>query len=97
MNQELKDKIKETKELLNQLRNESVEASKQANYLWKYGGYPCYTNTKTTFIKSGEDYHQHLLEELQKAKEFIFLEYFILEEGKMLNSVLEILAEKVKL
>ena len=33
---------------------------------------------------------------LKKAKKFIFMEYFIIEEGKMFNAILEILKEKVK-
>lgn len=88
--------INQEEKLIHELKNESIEASKQANYLWKHGGFPCYSNTKTTFIKSGEDYYQHLIEELNKAEKFIFLEYFILEEGKMLNGILEILAQKVQ-
>ena len=35
-----------------------------------------------------------LLDELEQAKEFIFLEYFIVEEGKMWGEILEILARK---
>ena len=37
-----------------------------------------------------------MLEDLKKAKHFIFLEYFIIHEGKMWNSILEILEQKVK-
>ena len=36
------------------------------------------------------------LEELQKAKHFIFLEYFIIEEGIVWDKILQILKEKVK-
>ena len=35
-----------------------------------------------------------LIEELHKAKDFIFLEYFIISEGKMWGSILKILADK---
>ena len=37
-----------------------------------------------------------LLQELEQAKEFIFLEYFIVEEGLMWGRILEILARKAK-
>ena len=37
-----------------------------------------------------------MLKELEKAKKFIFLEYFIVERGKMWNSILEILERKAK-
>ena len=34
--------------------------------------------------------------ELRKAKHYIFLEYFIIQEGIMWNAILEILQEKVR-
>ena len=37
-----------------------------------------------------------MLEELRKAEHYIFLEYFIIQEGKMWNSILEILEQKVQ-
>ena len=45
-------------ELIEQLKKENAEAAKQANYLMKYGGFSCSQHTKTTFIKSGEEYYQ---------------------------------------
>lgn len=36
------------------------------------------------------------MEELKKAKHFIFLEYFIIEEGIMWNTILDILKQKAK-
>ena len=38
---------------------------------------------------------QQMLEDLKRAKKFIFLEYYIVEEGLMWDSMLEILEEKV--
>ena len=37
-----------------------------------------------------------MLEELEKAQEFIYLEYFIVDEGLMWGKILEILARKAK-
>ncbi|HEY8395585.1 MAG TPA: cardiolipin synthase, partial [Bacilli bacterium] len=44
----------------------------------------------------GEKFFEALLSELKKAEKFIFLEYFILEEGYMWDKILAILEEKVK-
>ncbi|MBE6156503.1 MAG: hypothetical protein E7161_02035 [Firmicutes bacterium] len=57
---------------------------------------PSYQNTKVTYYKIGEEYHEALIDSLKSAKEYIFMEYFIIEEGKMWNSIHEILKEKVK-
>ena len=81
-------------ESLENLRNENMDAYLQANYINVATGLPCYQNTKVTYYKIGEDYHKALLSSLKEAKHFIFMEYFIIEEGKMWNPIYEILKEK---
>ena len=66
------------------------------HYLEEIGGFPTYRNSPVTYFPTGEAKYQDLLAELEKAEEFIFLEYFIVERGKMWNSILEILKRKVK-
>lgn len=46
------------------------------------------------FLNSGEAFWEALLVELEKAEKYIFMEYFIIEKGKMWNAVEEILARK---
>ncbi len=52
--------------------------------------------TKTEYFPSGEAFLERLLEDLRGAKEYIFLEYFIIARGKMWDSILGILKQKVK-
>ena len=40
--------------------------------------------------------YAQLLEDLRAAKKFIFIEFYIIDEGLMWNSILEILEQKVK-
>lgn len=68
----------------------------QSKYIYKVCNMPVYGNTESKYLKIGEEYFSVLIEELKKAKEFIFIESFIIQEGKMWNSVLDILIEKVK-
>ncbi|MDR1869713.1 MAG: cardiolipin synthase [Treponema sp.] len=65
-----------------------------AQYLQDYAGFPVYANTRQVFLDSGEAFHKKVLEELEKARHYIFLEFFILKEGYMLNSIIEILERK---
>ncbi len=65
-------------------------------YINLTGCYPLYKNTDVRYFAGGEDKFFELLCELQKAEKYIFLEYFIIDEGYMWGSVLEILIEKVK-
>lgn len=83
-------------QLLEELKEEDLIIHKQANLLWKIADYPIYRNTETTFFPLGEDKFQCMIKELKQAKKFIFLEYFIIEEGIMWNTVLDILIEKVQ-
>ena len=55
-----------------------------------------YKNSKFEYFSVGEQMHQSILIELKKAEKFIFLEYFIIEDGEFWNSILEILKEKVQ-
>lgn len=73
------------------------EYQKQFAYLYKNSGFPVCGNTKTEYYPSGELFYEALLEELKKAQRYIFFEYFIISEGKMWNSILEVLEEKAKL
>ncbi|MBE6701034.1 MAG: cardiolipin synthase [Ruminococcaceae bacterium] len=67
-----------------------------ARYIAKSTSYPVFCDTHVTYLESGEKKFEVLLKELEKAKEFIFLEYFIISEGKMWNDIYEILARKAK-
>lgn len=55
-----------------------------------------YQNTKAEYFPVGEAFFVRFLEDLRSAKQYIFLEYFILEYGQMWTAILEILREKVK-
>ncbi len=74
---------------------ETLEHMPQIRYL-EFAGFPVYDRTQTEFFSPGESLFPVLLEELKKARQYIFLEYFIIKEGVMWNSILDILKEKVR-
>ncbi len=49
---------------------------------------------KTEYFPSGEEFYTDLLSELEKAEKFIFMEYFIIDYGKMWEGIRKILARK---
>lgn len=67
-----------------------------SKYLCHYAGFPVYENTKAEYLKSGEEKFEKLIIELSKAEKFIFLEYFIISQGYMWETILDILIKKVK-
>lgn len=69
-------------------------AASCAEYVAQATGLPPTDCYEFEYFPSGESYCERLLEELEKAEKYIFLEYFILRPGKFWNSVLEILKRK---
>ena len=84
------------KDVLAKIKQENLEAACQSHYIQEYAYSPPYTNTYTEYLPIGETKFERLIEELEKAKHFIFLEFFIIEEGIMWNTILEILKRKAK-
>lgn len=56
-----------------------------------------YSNTRATFFSSGEEYFSSLIDDLRNAERFIFLEYFIIDEGALWSQIHGVLAEKASL
>lgn len=65
----------------------------QVRYLQSVG-FPIYDGTQTEYFSPGEAFFPDLLTELKNARNYIFMEYFIIQEGVMWDTVLEILKEK---
>ena len=83
-------------DVMSALRAEDDSAGQQAQYLARYAGYPVYREADTQYYCCGEEMYPQFLEDLKTAKSYIFLEYFIAEPGKMLDAIVEILAQKAK-
>lgn len=73
-----------------------LDVVNQSRYISQWAYSPPYRNTTTEYLPMGEIKFERMVEELKKAKQYIFLEYFIIQEGKMWNTILDILKEKVK-
>lgn len=79
----------------NTLKNKPFSSARQEDYLRK-SGFTAYDGTKSVYLPSGEEKFKALLRELETAEKFIYLEYFIINEGKMWNTILDILEKKSK-
>ncbi len=76
------------------LSAEDGGAAALARYIRRSGCYPVFQNTAVTYFPLGEAKWAEMLRQLEGAERFIFLEYFIIDEGLMWGKVLEILAKK---
>lgn len=82
-------------ELFKKLEEENPVAMSQAKMLCKIADTHIFTNTKQEYFPLGENMHESMLKDLEAAEKFIYMEYFIVEEGKFWNSILDILKRKV--
>lgn len=99
----LSDVIKETNgylpqndDVVRELADIDEAEARFAEYMKSHAFFPVYKNTATKFFPLGEDKFEALKKELLAAKKFIFMEYFIVDEGYMWDTILEILKQKVK-
>lgn len=91
----LKSYLHQDEETESRLQKENQQMYGLAEYLKNYDNSPVYRNTQAVYFPLGDEWFPAMLEELKKAEKFIFMEFFIVEEGILWNSVLEVLKEKV--
>ncbi len=89
-----KDSIPQSEEVYRSLEEEDSGSAALVRYMQRSGCHPVYHRTEVTYFPLGEDKFAELLRQLEGAKHFIYLEYFIIAEGMMWGEVLEILARK---
>jgi len=89
-----KEEIAQSPEVMEKFEKENKGAAALAHYVKRSGCHPVYEKTSVTYFPVGEDKFEELLKQLEAAEHFIFMEYFIVEEGMMWGRVLEILARK---
>lgn len=92
------DKTKEyltpNEDVVQRMWKENVPITDLAYYIQNVNGFPSYDKTKVTYFPDGEAKLADLIPELKKAEKFIFLEYFIINPGRVWEEILAVLEEK---
>lgn len=96
---ELEDQLRgwlpQSQKAVEQLKALEPGAASLAKYLYgRGGGFPVYQNTAMTYFPGGEAKFEEPSRQLETAEEYIFVEYFIIDEGLMWGKILEVLARK---
>ncbi|MBR1692990.1 MAG: cardiolipin synthase, partial [Lachnospiraceae bacterium] len=86
--------IIQKKEVMERLESDPSGTDDLCTYVNRTGCFPIFDNTEVTYFPIGEKKFEALLEELRKAEHYIFMEYFIIEEGYMWGRILKLLSEK---
>ena len=88
------NKIDYTTSTLGKIGEQNEDVKMMMSYVTNMSQIPPFANTEVNYYKLGDDVWPIMLNELKKAKHFIFIEYFIIAEGEMWNSILDILIKK---
>ena len=88
--------IEQDSSVMQALQSENPGTAALVRYMSRSGCYPAFDRTQAVYFSLGEEKWQRMTEALEAAKDFIFMEYFIIEEGAMWGRILEILARKAK-
>lgn len=89
-----KSAVPENLDVIQEIRSKSLSALAQSTYIHRYAYAPPYRKTASDYFGLGELAYVKMIEDLKAAEKYIFLEYFIIEEGRMWNGILDILEEK---
>ena len=96
LSQQTKKYVNPEEKTRDKLRAESPQMGQLAHYLYNCDNSPAYENTQVTYYSLGDEQFPAMLEELKKAEKYIFVEFFIVSEGRMWDEIHAVLKEKAK-
>lgn len=94
LRREISGYLQQEPEVLTALETEDLSLANQFRYLSDYECSPVYRNTSVKHFPSGAQAFEAMKQDLENAKNFIFMEYFIIEDGQCFNELREILVRK---
>ena len=83
-------------DVINEIKVNNEDVANIVTYIDKSCLASVHKNSEVKYYNYGQKGFPVILDELKKAKKFIFLEYFIISNGIMFGSILDILKEKAK-
>ena len=86
--------LPEDTDLTEKIKTQDPELYRLVRYLDDSAGFPAYSCEDVTYFPLGEDKFASMVTEMRKAEKFIFMEYFIVDDGEMWGEILDILVEK---
>ena len=91
-----RETIKQDPKIIAKLEQDGGNTEDLHHFVNKTGCYPIYENTGLKYFSNGNDFLDAVLEDLEKARKYIFMEYFTIAEGYMWGRVLDVLERKAK-
>ena len=81
-------------EIYERLEAEDPSAAVQSEYICRLSAFPAHQHTEAEYFQVGDDMFPVLVRELEQAEQYIYIEYFIINDGVMWRTILDILERK---
>ncbi len=92
----IRDVSAQKPEVLDHLLSVDRRAGATSRFIWEDEHFPVHENTEVTYYPESHLIYRAMLEAMEQAEHFIFLEFFIIEVGEMWNPMVDILTRKAK-
>lgn len=83
-------------QVLSHVEEKDLSAARQFTYLEACQNWPVYENTHVAYYPEAVDAFEAMKQDLEKAEHFIFMEYFIIEDGSSFWEIEDILIRKAR-
>ena len=77
------------------IKTQDLRIGQTLEHLTITTGFPTYKNDTSRYYSFGEEMFRDMCEDLKQAKEYIYVEYFIIQSGKFWDTLTDIMAQKV--
>ena len=83
-------------EILKSIKKHSIRQYKLSRNILSNYNSPVFQNSSTKFLESGQQIYDELFNELKQAESYIFIEQYVIREGKIWDQLFEILKQKAR-
>lgn len=80
--------------IIDKIKAEDLRMGQTLQHLTESTKFPIHINGTSKYYPFGEDMFADMIEDLKTAKNYIYIEYFIIENGKFWGTLVDILQEK---
>lgn len=95
--QKIVDPMREPQnDVIDLLKQQDKTAFKMMNFTQNISSYPVYMENDSKYYKVGDEMFVDMLNDIKHAEKFIFLEFFIMKQGVMFDSLIDALEERAK-
>ena len=88
--------LREDANELTEIEEQDKDLLKQIKLIKNLTEYPLYKNEDIKYFNLGEEYFESLIKDIENAKKYILIEYYIIAKGELFNRISKVLKQKLK-